>query len=292
MTESIAREDIWENMISRNPPDKDFEILGPAKDYRESDSHPTNWNAENLPFSETLERDLYPLPATPDRENYYGPHHFSFWASGLRDMRNLLQCAKRYDLEVDTYLDIGCASGRVLRHFAINSATKRVIGCDINRRHVEWILAYLPGNIEVFQNTSIPNLPLEDYSVNLISAFSVFTHIENFDTTWIMEIKRILKPGGIACITFHSEHLWLEMKESSAMYKNWCHHPEFAERRREVQKKFDRIVFRWKKDRSYTSNVFYHTDFLRNRWGRILNVLEVRRRFSTYQDVIILQKPH
>ena len=290
MTQAIAREDIWENMISRNLPDKDFEILRPAKDYRESDSHPINWDRENLPFSEALARDIYPLPATSDRESYYGPHHFSYWASGLREMRNLLQCAKYYDLEVNTYLDIGCASGRVVRHFAINSDTKRIIGCDINRRHIEWILAYLPGTIEVFQNTSIPNLPLEDSSVDLISAFSVFTHIENFDLAWMMEIKRILRPGGIAWTTFLSEQIWVEMKETSALYKNWSKHPEFAARRQEINSNFDKMVFRTRNDRSYTSIVFYHTDFLCNRWGRILNVLDVRHCVPK-QDVIILQKP-
>ena len=292
MTHSLAREDIWENMISRNPGDQGFEILGPAKDHRENDSHPTNWKKENLPFSEALTRDIYPLPATSDRENYYGPHHFSYWASGLRDMHNLLQCAKRHDLEVNTYLDIGCASGRVLRHFAINSDTNRIIGCDINRRHIEWILAYLPGNIEVFQNTSIPGLQLEDSSIDLLTTFSVFTHIESFDLAWVMEIKRILRPGGIAWITFHSEHLWTEMKETSAMYRRWYKHPEFAARRREIQTRFDRMVFRWRNDRSYTSIVFYHTDFLCNRWGRILNVLDIRRRVTDHQDVIILQKSH
>lgn len=30
MNQSIVREDVWENMISRNLPDEDFEIVGPA----------------------------------------------------------------------------------------------------------------------------------------------------------------------------------------------------------------------------------------------------------------------
>ena len=284
------KEEIWENMISLNPPDREFKIFGPAKDHRESNSHSPNWKAENLPFAEALARDTYPLPATEDRENYYGPHHFSYWASGLRDMRNLLQCAGHYNLEVNTYLDIGCSSGRVIRHFAINSDVERVIGCDINRKCIEWILAYLPQQIEVFQNNSIPNLQLEDSSIDLISALSVFTHIENFDLAWMMEIKRILRPGGIAWITFHSEQLWTNMKESSAMYRNWCAHPEFTAQRRQMHKKFDRLVFRRRNNRSYSSNVFYNTDFLCNRWGRILDVLEVRRRVPAYQDVIILRK--
>lgn len=290
MTQTLEREEIWENMISRNPPDEEFEVLGPAGEHRESDAHPTDWEAENLPIDDALMRDGYPLPIPSDRESYYGSHHFSYWVSGLRDMRDLLRCAERHALEVDTYLDIGCASGRVLRHFALNGRTSRVMGCDINRRHIEWILAHLPGNMEVFQNSSIPHLPLEDSSIDLVSAFSVFTHIENFDLAWIMEIKRILRPGGIAWITFHSKHMLNEMDESSWRFRSWRSHSEFAALQGNVPDDVKRLAFRWRNDRSYTSIVFYDREYLSNRWGRALRVLEVRMRASADQDVIVLRK--
>ena len=291
MSTSIAQGDIWENLISLNSPNRDFQVLGPAKDYLDSDSHAHQWDTMNPPYTDALARDIYPLPATSDRESYHGAHHFSYWASGLRDMRNLLQCARQYRQKINTYLDVGCASGRVLRHFAINSEIGRTIGCDINRRHVEWILNFLPRKIEVCQNTSIPTLPFEDDSVDLLSAFSVFTHIENFDIAWMMELKRILRPGGIAWITFLSEQLWSNMKETSTLYKSWSNHPEFVEQHRRQNKEFDSMVFRRRTDRSYSSVVFYNTEFLSDRWGRFLNVLEVRRQVPTYQDVMILQKP-
>ena len=291
MSTSTAHGDIWENLISLNSPNREFQVLGPAKDHLDSDSRAGHWENMNPPYTEALSRDVYPLPATSDRESYHGPHHFSYWASGLRDMRNLLQCARKHRLEVNTYLDVGCASGRVLRHFAINSNVKRTIGCDINRRHVEWILSYLPRKIEVFQNTSIPTLPLEDNCVDFLSAFSVFTHIESFDIAWMMELKRILRPGGLAWITFLSEQLWNTMEETSPLHKSWRDHPEFMEQRRLQSKDFDTMVFRRRLDRSYSSIVFYDTDYLCDRWGRLLDVLEIRRRVPTYQDVLVLQKP-
>jgi SAM-dependent methyltransferase len=133
-------------------------------------------------------------------------------------------------------------------------------------------------------------LPLEDSSVDLVSAFSVFTHIESFDLAWMMEIRRVLRPGGIAWITFHSQHLWREMKESDRMYKKWRNHPEFAAHRQSVQSDFKRLAFRWRKDRSYTSILFYDAEYLCSRWSRCLQVLEVRRRAHMNQDVIVLQK--
>ena len=290
MKSSVGSERTWEDMISRNPPDRDFETLGPPGEYRDCDGHGIDWDSNNLPLTEALERDTYPLPNTADREGYFGANHFSYWASGLRDMYRMLQCASSYGVKVNAYLDVGCASGRVLRHFAINSDTSRVIGCDINRRHVDWVIAYLPSNIEVFQNTSIPTLQLEDSSVDLISCFSVFTHIENFDSAWIMEIKRILRPSGLAWITFLSERHWTDIKEDMPRYRNWYRHPEFAAARKDVRRRFDSLTFRQQGDRSYSSIVFYDTDFLRRRWGRFLDVLEVRRSSSVAQDVMIVRK--
>ena len=289
MARRHGEQDIWENMISRNPENRDFETLKPAQHYHRRGSHSVK--IEESLLSEALMRDTYPLPVTSDREGYYGHNHFGYWVSGLKDMHHVLQCTVRHSLEIKVYLDIGCASGRVLRHFALNSHVARNIGCDINSRHIEWIASYLPRNIEVFQNTSIPNLQLEDSSVDLVSAFSIFTHIEHFDLAWMMEIKRILRPGGIAWITFHSEAHWENITDSVPRYENWYCHPEFAARRKDTQRKFDRLMFRQRSDRSYTSIVFYNTDFLCSRWGRILDVLEVRRGFPAAQDVIVLRKP-
>src|SRR6185369_1736506 len=41
-----------------------------------------------------------------------------------------------------------------------------------------------------------------------ICAFSVFTHIDVFEDLWLLELRRILRPGGVACVTFHSERSW------------------------------------------------------------------------------------
>ncbi len=68
--------------------------------------------------------------------------------------------------------------------------------CDINRRHVDWCNLHLPRSIRVFQNTSLPLIPLPEGAVDLVSAFSVFSHIEAFDTTWLMEIRRVLAPAA------------------------------------------------------------------------------------------------
>ncbi len=168
---------IWENLITLNSEvEPNFDLLGPAREHYATDSRKDEW--ASLDFKEALERDNGPLPLTKDREGYNGPDHFSFWAGGLRDARLLLGVAVQHGVTVNDYLDFGCASGRVLRHMALERPESRATGCDINRLHVEWCNAHLPSNCLVFQNHSIPSLPLPDDSVDVVSAYSVFTHIE------------------------------------------------------------------------------------------------------------------
>jgi len=230
------------------------------------------------------------LPTTTDREGYFGPNHFSYWASGLRDRNNLMSCADRLGVKVKSYLDFGCATGRVIRHFGAAEPGIKTYGCDINRMHVDWCAKYLPENITVFQNHSIPTLPLPDNSIDMVSAFSVFTHIEAFETSWLMELRRILKPGGIAWLTVHSEKTFEEVKEGWPLHVALRNHPEFQQYKDNQVMDQDRLVFRWKSDRSYSSNVFYTNEYLQRTWGRIMDIKETHRRLPVYQDVVVLQK--
>ena len=284
--------DIWEDFISLNSRgEPQLEALEPAAKHRESDAHPTNWVKEIKELEVPLERDTYPLPTTKAREGYYGRHHFSYWASGLRDMNNLLACAQRNNVDVRSYYDFGCASGRIIRHFAINRPDINVIGSDINRFHVEWIMRYLPETITVFQNHSVPSLPLPDAEIDLLSAFSVFTHIEAFETSWLMELRRVLRPGGLAWITVHSEKTWEEIAPGWPLYNALRNHPEFDKTEPRPAMTQDRKVFRWRTDKSYSSNVFYTFDYIHRSWGRMFDIVEVYRRLPGFQDVVVLRKP-
>lgn len=281
---------IWEDMISLHSHEAPkFEILGAAAQYRESDTH-TDWSKQNLDFEAALVKDTYPLPTTQDREGYYGPHHFSYWASGLRDMRDMLACCDRFGVRVKDYYDFGCASGRVVRHFAVNRPEISVLASDINRRHVEWIMNYLPPSIVVFQNHSIPTTPLPDNSVDLVSAFSVFTHIEAFETAWLMELRRILRPGGLAWVTVHTERTWAEMTPEWPIYKALQSHPDFKALPPGAPLPAERAVFRWKADSSYSSNVFYSIDYIKRNWKRYLDIVEFNRCVPVFQDVAVLRK--
>lgn len=289
-SESMAN--IWENLVTLNSDvEPNFELLSRAGEYLATDSRAADWG--DLNYHAALERDHYPIPETADREGYYGTDHFSYWASGLKDARLLDDVVRRHGTgELKACLDLGCASGRVLRHLALENPNCRAIGCDINRLHVEWCNAHLPPNCSVFQNHSIPSLPIEDNSLDAVTAYSVFTHIEALETGWLAEIRRVLKPGGIAWLTVHTEHTLADMNEGWPLWKPTMDHPDSPSLLDENRNfKGDRMVLRWLAERSYSSNVFYKSDYLTSHWTRQLELLELRRRHPSFQDVMLMRKP-
>lgn len=292
MTDSSSRQEIWENYICLNSgTEKAFTTLAPAAQHLGTDTRVESWNS--LDYADALSKDTYLLPVPEDREGYYGPDHFSYWASGLMDARMLMDTVKEYGVSPRAYLDLGCASGRVTRHTALQYPRMTTLGCDINRLHVEWCNRYLPEAVVTFQNNSIPNLPLESNTIDILSAYSVFTHIEAMETTWLMEIRRILRPGGIAWITLHTEGTLQEMTPDWPLWPPVMKHPGAGELFDIDKRSFegDRLVLRWLSGRSYSSNVFYKQAYVRSHWGKILEVVDFKRRHPSYQDVIILRKP-
>lgn len=284
-------ENIWEDLISLNTGTEMFcEHIGSAGQYVHQDDGSVAWDRQRVPLNVALERDKAPLPSTEAREGYYGTNHFNYWASGLRDYCEIAEWLDKKNINISTYLDIGCASGRVIRAFDAHAGVK-AIGCDINRRHVDWVAANLPPSIAIFQNHSIPSLPLPENSIDLVTAFSVFTHVEAFDTTWLMEINRILRPGGIAWLTIHGDRTWRELRPGWPLYAPLDAHPDYQKDRKNREIPRPRIVYRWHKDRSYSANIFYSYDYIRTVWGRIFDIVEIRPCLPPFQDAVILRKP-
>lgn len=281
---------IWEDLISLNSANDMFrDHIGSVSQYLSQDDGSVLWDRNRLPLELAARNDPANLPSTEAREFYYGPNHFNFWASGLRDYCEVVEWFEANNQPLETCLDIGCATGRVIRAFDAQGGIK-TYGCDINRNHVDWIASNLPQRITVFQNHSIPSLPLPDGCLDLVTAFSVFTHIEAFDTTWLAEIRRVLKPGGIAWLTIHGDRTWREVNPDWPLWAPLDAHPEYQKDRGSPNIPRPRIVYRWRSDRSYSANVFYSYEYIQTVWGRLMDIVEMRPALPAYQDVLILRK--
>ncbi|OQX05474.1 MAG: hypothetical protein BWK80_52115 [Desulfobacteraceae bacterium IS3] len=282
-----------ERQISITVPLKCFVNLSDVSRYCEgfSSIKPEDLKLEK-PIDDYIEKDRFPLPSTEDREGYMDERHFEYWLSGLGDYLNIKHILKKYDYCLKpgfSVYDMGCASGRVIRHFLCQEKELDLWASDVNSNHAEWISKYIGTTIKAFQNHFLPHLPMEDNYFDIAYAFSVFTHIDSFDFAWLAELRRILKPGGIAYLTIHSDHTWSIMKAGLPIYDALMTHPDFSPDLLKSPLPQEKTVYRWGAG-GYSSNVFYHTEYIKNIWGRYFEVLEIIREGCFYQDVVVLRK--
>ncbi len=141
-----------------------------------------------------------------------GELYRNFWRTGVRGfdaIRNLLG-RHGYDVtDLDNVLDFGCGSGRILRHWHDQNGT-RLHGSDYNPYLVDWCIENLRFASYQVNGTS-PPLELPDGELDLVYAFSVFSHFDiETQLEWMDELIRIVRPGGLIMLTVPGER-WIAL---------------------------------------------------------------------------------
>lgn len=247
-----------------------------------------------------LERDPCVLPTTEERKGYRGPHHHAYWLKGLQDFLKVREAVELHGNgweSVRAILDLGCSSGRVLRHYACQNPGLEVWGADIDAGNVEWVRRHLHSRIVVFQDSMIPHLPMADASVDVVSAFSVFTHIDLFEMAWLLELRRILRPGGISYVSVHTERTWRRIADRAETLRMMQECQAATPQHRITRGLFlapmpaDRIVFR-RPQATLPCNTFQTERRLRNTWGRAFEIRGIyEAALGDFQDVVLLRRP-
>jgi SAM-dependent methyltransferase len=99
-------------------------------------------------------------------------------------------------------LDFGCGAGRTLRHFLDEaSAGTELWGADIDADSIAWLSGNLCPPLHAIRNADAPPLQV-DAGFDLIWALSVFTHLTDLSLSWLAELHRLLKPGGLLVATY------------------------------------------------------------------------------------------
>jgi SAM-dependent methyltransferase len=110
-----------------------------------------------------------------------------------------------WGLEGKRVLDFGCGPGRTLRHFVDAYPDTSFAGCDIDAPSIDWLAAQAPDNCRAFLNGETPPLDSAAGSFDLVYAVSVFTHLTDSWSAWLLELHRVLAPGGLLVATFMGE---------------------------------------------------------------------------------------
>ncbi|MGH9783087.1 MAG: class I SAM-dependent methyltransferase, partial [Terriglobia bacterium] len=111
-------------------------------------------------------------------------------------------------------LDFGCGCGRTLMWLQAQFPAVNWHGADVNAEMIEWCRTHIPS-ARFTINASLPPLEYPEATFDLVYAVSVFTHLsDEYQRAWIPELRRVLRPGGLLLITFHSEHVWKTRREA------------------------------------------------------------------------------
>jgi SAM-dependent methyltransferase len=234
-----------------------------------------------------LDRDPLPIPQGANRESYYQGQDAAYWLFGLDDYLKIKACWERHGSRVKRILDFGGSTGRVFRHFYCQAEIEEIYACDSKKVSVEWCKKYLPSDIRIFLNDFYPGLPFPDGYFDIITAFSVFSHIDDFEDGWLLELSRLLKPGGIAYLTVHDEATWAIMP--SSLEKTLRSSPRATGIDFHAPMPFDRMVFPAGEQAPYGINVFHRQDYLRRFWGRYFHIEEVIPQGHHVQTVVVLR---
>jgi SAM-dependent methyltransferase len=137
----------------------------------------------------------------------------AFVEEGRRLKESLLRCMPPgFEVRPGArWLDLGCGIGRLLYHLEAEARRAEIWGCDIDRASIAWLEAHLQPPFRFHCNAELPPLPFEDASFDLVVALSVFTHLVETWHEWLLEVRRILRPGGVALLSFLGRRPWTHL---------------------------------------------------------------------------------
>lgn len=105
------------------------------------------------------------------------------------------------DLAGRRVLDFGCGAGRMLRAAVAQDPEAEFWGCDTHAESIRWLERDLHGRARVFVTQEWPPMDVPDGQFDLIYAFSVFTHLVDSWSAWLLELHRVLRPSGLLVAT-------------------------------------------------------------------------------------------
>jgi ubiquinone/menaquinone biosynthesis C-methylase UbiE len=227
-----------------------------------------------------------PIPPSSFFINYKTSDEYLKW--GQKDTGTMLEVLDKAGRALQAghrVLDFGCSGGRMIRWLKEYSAGCEIWGTDISAAHILWCKQYLRPHFHFLVSTTLPHLPFEDRYFDLIYCGSVFTHIEDLADAWLLELRRILKPGGLLYVTIHDENTvrLLAQERHHALAKKMTANEKYNEY---VQSDYGVFTVY----RGPDSQVFYHRDYFCRMVSPAFRVLSVAPEAYGYQTAMLLEK--
>jgi ubiquinone/menaquinone biosynthesis C-methylase UbiE len=226
------------------------------------------------------------MPTPPEHLWLGYGHTIDEWLeSGKRHvdtMRGLLTEAGHTFGPGHRVLELGCAGGRMIRWLDDVARQGEVWGTDISAEHVLWCKQNLSPPFHFVITTTTPHLPFADDYFDLIYAGSVFTHIDDLADTWLLELRRVLKPSGHMYLTIHdNDTIRILTEEKHDLSKTlMCRRDYFQNR------DFGMFTI----GRFMRSQVFYDIDYFTKHLKPFFEVQSVTPAAYGFQTAVLLKK--
>jgi len=212
-----------------------------------------------------------------------------FRLTGYTDFRRLEEAAKtiggRSLDDCAAVLDWGCGCGRISRYLG-ERVGSRLTGCDIDADNVGWCRDHLPGRFVV--TGLMPPLPFDDGEFDLVIGLSVFTHFrETLQDAWLAELARVTRPGAVLLMTVHGE--------TALDYAHLAPLPDKLARQAVAKAGLlvgsdNNQLDGFADHRGEYVNVFHSTRYIKERWSRHFDVLDVLPGYIFTHDLVVLRK--
>lgn len=229
-----------------------------------------------------------PLPPPELRAGYSPGDDAHYLRSGAKDAASVRALIARCAPDagpIRRVLDWGCSSGRVIRHWTdVATSGGEAWGCDICATSLNWASENLAPPFRFFQCTTRPPLPLPDASLDLVYGISVFTHIRELFDTWLMELRRVVRPGGVVVATILDESCWDRCAgDPNSPLRKRCATLDFSEPLAD-----DFVCY----GGAFDPVTFWHTEGIRRRWSFAFDVVAFEPGLVAYQTGVLLRRPH
>jgi len=228
-----------------------------------------------------------PVPPPELREGWWGADE-DYLEPGRRDLEKMLRSLETVGASPPAFqrvLDFGCAAGRMLRFFP-EPERRECWGVDIKSRHIAWCQEHLSPPFFFASTTTLPHLPFEDDYFDLVYCSSVFTHIGDLPDATLLELRRVLRPGGFAYLTIHDEH-----SIESLLHR----YPERG--LTDMLRRLDAENGILHSDYAFFfvgadpwTLVFYDSGYLIDKWSRLMEFESIFPDAMDYQTALVLRK--
>jgi SAM-dependent methyltransferase len=238
--------------------------------------------------------DHDPIPPVALREGYYAGQNGDYWVSGALDALKVVTSLSGGNPTLPpgaTLLDFGCSSGRVLRHLArLLSPGGKAWGADVNDEALAWMRLHLTAPITLFTCQHTPHLPVGDAQFDLVTAFSVFTHIDRHEESWLLELRRVLKPGGVLYATTLGSSVWRDVGPGHVLMHTLGSHADFISQTFGGDMPAPRMAFGFDDANPYSFTVFRTRAYIEEYWAPHFSSFQFLDQHHDFQDGCVLRR--